>query len=196
MARQAAKIRTLLPGLLFAACLLGSDAMAQTAEHHNDHPKYWSSEGWDVYAYDDEDMCEAAAETVSGEHFTFAYLPRSASYSFILTNANATSLRDGQSVRLMVAFIRQGEVNLDWGEQTFNVRHTGGTVAFTSPLLRSPIDRDMALSDQLGLFRYSTNGELLLVAGISLDRSAEAIEHMRQCAFEAAELNPDDPFLR
>lgn len=181
---------------LAATMFHSSAAHGQSADYHEDQPIYWSSAGWNVFAYEDEDMCEMAAETNNGEHFTFAYLPRIASFSFILTNSSATSLRDGQSVELLIAFVRNGQVNLDWGEQSFDVRHTGGAVAFTSPLLRSPIDKDMAQSDQLGLFRRANDGELVIVGGINLDGSAEAIQQTKQCAFEAAGLNPDDPFLR
>lgn len=182
--------------LVLATVLMDQSVSADSAVLDNEKKPYWSEGAWAVYSYPEEEMCEMAADTYNGEMFTFASFPKRGGFTFLMTNRKATSLSDGDVVNLEIIFLRNNRIDNGWGTRRFNVQKTDGLVLFLSPLLPHPIDEDIAKATHIGLFRTSSNGEPVLVAGIELPGSSKAIPKLRECAFDAANLNADDPFLK
>ena len=157
---------------------------------------YWEGKsGWKIYSYPDEDMCEMAKNQLPDEHFTLAYFPKDKVFGLVFTNANATSLEGGSSVKLNVVLKKNGPIDLGWGSKDFEIVTTDGNVAF-STFLHSPIDTDIAQSESISIFRKDVAGKPVIVAFVDLDGSSEAIKKLISCAIIAAKLNPNDPFLK
>lgn len=177
--------------ILFAiALVLGQDA---TARIENDPKPFWSGEeGWRVFAYPEEEMCDIGFETASGEYVTVGYKPKDHQTSLMVTNKHATSLKAGQVKRLAVAFgtapgVRFGAVHM----LSFEVLDADGKLVLSATDTYPDFLDDFGKSGVMGVLNPGGG----VVTAISLVGSSQAITQLRSCAVEAAGLDPKDPFL-
>jgi hypothetical protein len=153
---------------------------------------YWSQNGWRVFAYDAEDMCDIGVSNENDQYMTVGYSAKENVISFMVTNAAATSLVEGQKVNLTVVVLKGEEISRNWDSKQFTVKKSDQKGA-----LFVSLDMDTGLLDAL------SDGEIIgvmspqkkAVAGFSLENAKSAIDKLRKCSFEMGELNPDDPFL-
>jgi hypothetical protein len=159
----------------------------------SDQQAYWVEGGWRVFSYPDEESCEIGVKPKEGMYLTLKYLPRDSAAYLMVMNDTATSRADGERVSLDIAFINDTDVTRLWDDTPFTVRvmQNGSRAMVSEPLAeefltRFALDRALAVTTQTRA----------LVGGSVLEGSAKAIEQLRKCAFEAAKLNPADPFLQ
>jgi hypothetical protein len=153
---------------------------------------YWEQDGWRVFAYDAEDMCDIGVTNQNNQYMTVGYSAKENLISFMVTNAAATSLTDGQKINLTVVVLKGEEISRNWDSQQFTVKKSD-----QKGMLFVSFDMDVGLLDAL------SDGEVIgvmspqkkAVAGFSLENAKPAIDSLRKCSFEMGELNPDDPFL-
>jgi hypothetical protein len=153
---------------------------------------YWEQDGWRVFAYDAEDMCDIGVTNENDQYMTVGYSAKENAISFMVTNAAATSLSEGQKVNLTVVVLKGEEISRQWDNQQFTAKKSDQKGA-----LFVSFDMDVGLLDAL------SDGDIIgvmspqkkAVAGFSLENAKQAIESLRKCSFEMGELNPDDPFL-
>lgn len=69
---------------------------------------YWSQDGWSVYAYDAENMCDIGVANEKGQYMTIGCVAKENAMTFAVSNAAATSLTEGQKVKLTVAILGRG----------------------------------------------------------------------------------------
>lgn len=181
----------MLLGLLaMVAAMMGQDA---TARIDSDQRPYWSSDqGWRVFAYPAEEMCDIGLSTVSGEYVTVGYWPKAAVASLMVTNRHATSLRAGDTKRLVVGFAkapgqRFGSVH----EMSSEVLDAEGSLVLSATETYPSFLDDFAGSGVMGVLNPGGG----VVAAIPLGGSSQAVARLRACAIEAAGLDPEDPFL-
>jgi hypothetical protein len=153
---------------------------------------YWSQDGWRVFAYDAEDMCDIGISNENNQYMTVGYLAKENAMTLMVSNAAATSLADGQKVKLTIVVLKAEQVSKEWDNKQFTVKKSNqkGSM-FVS------FDMDVALLDALsdGEIMAVMSPQKKTVAAFRLDNAKQAIENLRKCSFEMGELNPDDPFL-
>ncbi len=172
--------------LLLSLMLLTSDLVIDK------NAPYWSDKGWRVLAYDDEDTCDIGIENMQGQYMTIGFYPKTDGLIFMVTNANATSLADGDKVKLTVAILESGEISNIWEDKEFVVRNNElKGVLFVSYDLDTSLLEGISKGELLAVI--SPQGKA--VATFRLDNATPAVEKLRTCAFEMGELNPNDPFL-
>ena len=134
-----------------------------------------------VFANDDE------AST-----FIFSYVPTVGKAIFSFSNSKATSLKDGEKVKLVIHF-NNGKVIRSYSNVTFTANVLGDYESRF--LISEPIDKaildDIAASISVGI---AYEGKA--VSAYDLTGSASAVAAMRKCALEATGLNAADPFLK
>ena len=181
--------------IFLSLLLITGNAGAQVAFDRSTDSYWENNSGWRIFSYPAEDMCEMTKNPLPEEHFTLAYFPRDKTFGLVFTNANATSLESGSSVRLHVILKKDGQVDQSWGVRNFEISKTEGSVAF-SIFLKAPIHTDIAQSESISIFREDSLGKPLAVAFVGLDGSGEATEKLIACAITTAKLKPNDPFLK
>jgi hypothetical protein len=107
-----------------------------------------------------------------------------------LINDNATSIADGQTVKLRIVFTTGNRLDDGWGEQDFTIFVSNGTRVLNSGWFNTEMLDDFAKND----YFIAEFGEKL-VSGAKLTDSAAMIAKLRKCSVEAAGLNPKDPFV-
>lgn len=115
-------------------------------------------------------------------------------YAFLsFTNSKATSLKEGDKVKLLVAFkYPNGDYDEDWGVGEFDVNVASqGSRFFSSPIYNVQMLEDFGRARLVGFFVGDE-----VVSSFPLEGSAAAIKELRKCAFEMVGLNPLDPFLK
>ncbi len=153
---------------------------------------YWSQDGWRVFAYDTEDMCDIGVGNEGNQYMTVGYSVKANAMTFMVTNAASTSLVEGQKVRLDVITLKGEEVSKIWENKQFAVKKSNpnGTM-FVS------FDMDITLLDAIsgGDIIAVMSPQKKVVAAFKLENAEQAVKNLRKCSFEMGELNPDDPFL-
>lgn len=168
-------------------------AQSPTVSNNTGDGVYWKSAPWTVYKYSDEDTCDIGNALPNGEYLSVQYHPKDKFASIMMTNKSATSLADEQRVNLDIVFFRNKEISGHFQSVQFTARkHDDYTVALISQHLDTDFLNRMAQSDTMGLFTNKS----ALVGAARLVGSAQAVSQLKTCAFEAAELNPNDPFLK
>lgn len=144
-----------------------------------------------VFAYPDEEMCDLGFPTASGEYVTIGYKPRVGT-SVMITNKHATSLRAGEVKSLVVVFGSEpGRPFTSKHVMPFDVHKVDAQrVLSASPTYKDFLD-DFARSG----FMAVLTPQGAVVSAIKLDGSSSAVEQLRACAYVAAKLDPQDPFL-
>lgn len=137
-----------------------------------------------------------AARGYEGDHFLhIGFDPVTNTVAVGVTDPNATSLKEGQEIKLHVFFFGANTVDDGWGLWDFTV----GKDDDGRPMMLGAFDardmlRDIARSESIA---FSIDAEAKRPVGLfPLKGSAAAVAALRQCSFEAAGLNPNDPFLR
>ena len=152
----------------------------------------WVNGRWNVYSYDDEDSCEIGIVPKEGEYLTVKYAPRETAVYLVMTNKDATSKVDGEIVILDVMFFNEKVLTGSWRNINFKVTvMADGRRAIASEALAKNF---LSLfSSEIYVAVITKSGEMF--GGINLDGSSLATSHLRKCAYAAADLNPNDPFL-
>ena len=119
------------------------------------------------------------------------YDAKTGGVQLVLFNENATSVADGQKLKLKIIFTTGKQIDEGWGEREFTsaVGESGSRMFYSEPFTKQMLD-DLAKQDYL----LVQNGERL-VSGAKLEQSAAMVAKLKQCSIEAAGLNKDDPFL-
>lgn len=157
-----------------------------------DKESYWRDERWSVYAYPEEDSCEIGIVPKEGEYLTLRHDPRDKTAHLMITNNAATSKGDGETVSLDIVFLVAKDFGKRWNDTKFIVKvMPNGNRALISEALNQNFLSAFAESEVLAVVTKSWS----IVGGLNLSKSALAVKALRQCALEAAELNPNDPFL-
>ncbi|RYG88920.1 MAG: hypothetical protein EON59_02875 [Alphaproteobacteria bacterium] len=174
--------------LISVAALLMQDA---TIQLQADAEPVWSSGSWQVYSYPDEDMCDIGFPTESGEYVTIGYSPKNKTANLLVTNRYATSLKTGDRRKLQV-FFGNSPAQPALVEHTllFEVVKLGEQRAFSAAETYPSFLRDFASHSVMSVMAPTGKA----VAAIQLKGSAEAVKQLRQCALQAAEMDPRDPF--
>ncbi|MGN7931914.1 hypothetical protein [Sphingopyxis sp. 22461] len=158
----------------------------------NDRTLEWSSGPWRIFPYPEEQSCDLGYSAPNDEYWTVAYSARVKAVRLLITNKKATSVEAGRDVRLTILFLRNSKLSAEWPNTTFETHVVrGGERAFVSEPLALEFLDEFAKADFVGVMT-----DKAAVAGASLSGSAEAIGRLRNCAFTAAGLNADDPFLK
>ena len=173
-----------------------TNASAQSVVVDRVSDAYWEGEGWRVIPYPEEQMCDLAIDSVTNESFTLGYYPLESQFSLVFTNKEAKSLKSGQKISLWLVFITNGKVDAEWGEFEFTVTKNDENVFFGTHGFNKKLLNDVSQSDIVGLFRLDAERDPVVVSAVPLKGSAKAIVQLKECAFEAAGLNPNDPFLQ
>jgi hypothetical protein len=158
---------------------------------------YWSANGWRIFAYDAENMCDIGVTNANDQYMTVGYSAKRNGVTFMVTNSAATSLIEGQTVNLTVAVFKDEEIFKIWESIKFTVKKSDPKGTFQKGTMFVSFDMDVSFLEAL------SDGELMgvvspqskPVAVFSLDNAKEAIDRLRRCSFEMGELNPEDPFL-
>jgi uncharacterized membrane protein len=136
---------------------------------------YWSQDGWLVFAYDAEDMCDIGISNENNQYMTVGYLAKENAMTFMVSNAAATSLADGQKVKLTVVVLKAEQVSKEWDNKQFTVKKSNqkGSM-FVS------FDMDVALLDALsdGEIMAVMSPQKKTVAAFRLDNAKQAIENL------------------
>ena len=120
------------------------------------------------------------------------YNAQNAHVILYLGNENATSVKDGQTIKLSLIFTRDEHTDDGWGEQEFtaHANEDGSRLFDSSGWFKPEMLDDIAKNDY---FMALYNGKL--VSGAKLNNSAAVVAQLRECSVKAANLNPKDPFL-
>jgi hypothetical protein len=153
---------------------------------------YWSQDGWRVFAYDTEDMCDIGVTNENDQYMTIGYSAKKNAIAFMVSNSAVTSLIDGQKVKLTVAVIKKEEIIGGWEDLQFTAKKSEekGALLVTFDIGEELLD---AMSD--GEIIGVMSPQKKAVAKFDLQNAHQAVDKLRKCAFEMGELNPDDPFL-
>jgi len=106
----------------------------------------------------------------------------------------ASSRKDGEELKLKLLFMdTMNNLDSGWGEKKFVVSRMGPseTPIFVSGILNREVLDDLARNKFIALYF----GDKLIIS-LNLSGSAVVVSKLRKCAFEAAGLNADDPFLQ
>lgn len=170
--------------------LAGTQESARVEQHPT--PLWHSPEGWRVFPYPDEEMCDLGMPTPSGEYLTVGYAPRARRTNLSVTNRHATSLRVGETRPLTVILRTATGRTVTRRVITFRTLDADGTIVLsagqTYPLLLDELAQASLLTVQT-----AAGAE---VASVPLAGSTEAVAQLRACAAVAARIDPADPFLR
>lgn len=170
----------------------GSDVEAKV-RIDKDQALQWSNGPWRVFPYPDEGTCDLGYSAPNGEYITLAYSARNKSVRLLMTNRNATSVDAGDTVTLNVVFLRNGKMSAHWEQTEFETHVAQGDKrAFVSEGLAVNFLDAFANADYMVAMTTANVG----VGGAKLEGSAEAVNQLRDCGFETAGLNPNDPFLK
>ena len=180
-----------LLAIVAAFSLLSGQEQTTTIDH--DLPAYWrGEEGWRVFSYPDEAMCDIGFPTPSGEYVTVGYHPVDRRVNLLVTNRHATSLRVGETRSLIVGFLLGATPeSAITNFATFRVVDAGGQRALSALSTYAAFLDDFARARIMFVMTPSH----AIVSAIPLTGSAEAARQVRACAMEAAHLDPNDPFL-
>lgn len=172
--------------LTLAALSLAASASAQV-DHHE---KF--DDGWVVTKY--ERLCSAVRQYETGDLVSVSYVPEMNSVTILFTDQKSTSLRDDQEVDLYIHLLSRDYSQENLGRKAFEViRDEGFPPTFV-----------VNLGEGREILKHISKHELIVftieptektVGSYFLDGSARAIASMKECSFEAAGLNEDDPFL-
>lgn len=175
-----------------AAIALLAAMQDSTARIDSDLTPYWSGEeGWRVFAYPDEEMCDLGFPTASGEYVTIGYKPRVGT-SVMITNKHATSLRAGEVKSLVIVFGSEpGRPFTSKHVMPFDVHEVDAQRVLSA----SPTYKDFLADFARSGFMAALTPQGAVVSAIKLHGSSRAVEQLRACAYGAAELDPQDPFL-
>ena len=164
---------------------------AVTIDH--DLPPYWRGpQGWRVFSYPDERMCDLGFATPSGEYVTVGLHPADGRVNLLVTNRHATSVRVGETRSLIIGFLPGPDP------------HSAVAHAATFEVVEAEGQRGLSASATYPAFLADFSGSTVMfvmttdhaiVSAIPLSGSAEAARQLRACALAAAHLDPDDPFL-
>jgi hypothetical protein len=148
--------------------------------------------GWSIWTL--ERYCSASRMYAGGDILVIAYDPANNRAILSITDPDATSLKEGEQISLHIMFIVRNELDLGWGERTFQVNKNGDASQMIGFFDGREMLHDFARSDLIG-FSIDEDAERL-VGSYGLDGSADAMAALKRCSFEMSGLNPNDPFLR
>jgi len=139
-------------------------------------------------------QCLAARSYESGDILYIAYDAETNLAVVSVSDPDATSLKDGQEVKLHVIFIGNERLDTGWGVRDFKVFKEDSSIMMMGSFDARDMLRDVARNDIIALSIDGTAERL--VGAYNLDGSSAAIDALRRCSFEVKGLNPNDPFLR
>lgn len=183
----------MLKRILVIAAALVFACPANADPKEPDDPKLYATVGdWQVRQVNLSHAPACAAMwAVDGMATSVIYDAKSGEVVLWLENAKATSVADGQTVKLDITFTKGSGVDNGWGEREFTVKvDDDGTRSFMSKAFTTEMLDDFAKQEYL-LIDYDHK----LVSGAKLDHSAVMVAKLRECSVKAAGLNADDPFL-
>jgi hypothetical protein len=159
----------------------------------SDYPVYWKQGSWTVYPFKDEESCDLGYKEANNEYLTIAYSAKEKFFRILITNKDASSLKNDQVVSLNVYFTKNGKMAESWNPIDFSARRMEGQ----SPILVSDMITSKALSDfeKNDVFAVMTRSDKI-VSAYRLEGSAKAIEQLRSCGSDVAGINPNDPFMK
>lgn len=147
--------------------------------------------GWSVEI--EGGSCLASTVYKNGDLFVVGYNPIQDRAAIIITDADATSLNEGDEVALYVIFLAGKKLNEDWGATIFNVLKHNGVSQMLGGFEGRRMIGDIARNDTIVFSIDGTTDRM--VGAYKLAGSRAAMESLRRCAFELQGLNPNDPFL-
>ena len=137
--------------------------------------------------------CFASTLYKNSDLFVVGYNPVDDRAAIMITDADATSLNEGDEVSLYVMFFTGRKLNEDWGTNIFSVLKHNGVSQMLGGFEGRRMIGDIARNDTIV---FSIDGTTDRVVGAyKLDGSGAAMKSLRRCAFELHGLNPNDPFL-
>lgn len=180
--------------ILAAGLMSAATPQEQVGRVDTDLPAYWrSAEGWRVFAYPDEEMCDIGMPTENGEYVTIGFRPKVNAVNFYVSNQHATSLHAGDIKRLSVVFASLPSLkpksihNVD-----FTVMNIDGKIGLSAPGTYPEFLDDFSTASIMLVATETKKA----VAAVRLTGSAEAVKQLRACAMSAAHMDPKDPFLQ
>lgn len=177
--------------MAFAAVWGAQDAVATVEKEPT--PWWRDDNGWRVFSYPDQSMCDIGYATPAGGYITVGYRPKERATNLGVLNPHVTSLRVGESRRLVVVFGPAiGKSYVRSHTLTFEVVEADGQLVLSASDTYADFLADLGSSGVMGVLTPSG----AVVAAIELRGSKDAVQHLRACAFQAAKLDPADPFLR
>jgi len=178
---------------LFMIALLAPLGEAPSVEFQPDQPIYWSSERWNVFGYPDEGVCDIGHAASEDSYLSLQYDARAQIAKLMVTNKFAKSMADGDTVLLNIVLFQNKSIAKTWDNTHFTVRvlEDGSRALISSELPRQFLTA-FSESELLGVVTPRN----AVVGGANLTGSAKAIEMLEKCSFEAAELDPRDPFIQ
>jgi hypothetical protein len=171
----------------FALAAITCEAEAQDSDFEFLH------DGWTIGQTAENDYCALLRQYDDNTYFGILFDARNQVVMISLENEFATSLNNGENVRLdMIIFTSVGNSTGDgWDGLSYSVSvDEDGSRRFISERLNPEVLDDLARHSNVG-WMYRGN----VVQSLALDGSARAIEALRDCSFEVAGLNRRDPFL-
>ena len=164
---------------------------ASAADNSATRPGDYATVGlWHVSRYTNKPGCYALMAL--GDMATGVdYDAKTGGVQLVLFNEKATSVADGQKLKLKIVFTTGEDIDQGWGEQDFTsaVGENGSRMFYSSPFNKQMLD-DLAKQEYL-IVQYRGR----MVSGAKLEQSAAMVAKLKQCSIEAAGLNKDDPFL-
>lgn len=183
--------------MMLAVCCAAAPAAVQAQQSL----EYFSNDDFSVKRLEDGDGCVMSTVFThkrDGEiYFGVVYDAREKLVAVAVTSQITTSLPDKGEVSLDVVFLDNGGVKYDsgWGSRNFTYSKEDGSymfyTQFTGAEASSQILSDIARSSTFGLF-YNDK----IFQALPLKGSALPVQKLRDCAFEVAGLNRNDPFAQ
>lgn len=177
--------------LIAVTALLAPNTGAQAQETGTATYKLFDN-GWRIMS--ESDQCVAMRYYDDGDILYINYQPKQNSTTVLITDADSTSLEDGQQIKLHPVFVGNGKVDDGWGAWNFTVSKGDRFISMFASFSARDMLADIAKNDTIAFSIDGTPDRL--VGAYRLDGSAAAMATLRRCAFEVSGLNPDDPFLK
>lgn len=172
------KLNWLTPALLLAS------PTAAIAAKPIDHVGSWS-------IYRNKTTCSAYSTFADGESLGISYDASDRSTSVVFTNANATSLAQGDT-RTIDIYLKRPDGSLDDSRRGtgFTIdTDSGGRRIFVSGELPEPALSDFENASAVTFF-YNDK----MIAAYQLTGSAAALKTVEQCSMKLHDINPKDVF--
>ena len=167
----------------------------------DDLKPYYENANFSVQRSDEDGDCVMSAmfehKQDGATCFGVLYDAKDKSVTLGITSTIPTSLPDEGKVDLDIGFLDNGPIKYDdgWGARSFSYSKEDGEYMFVTSFTGSgpvgDILKDLAQSRVIAFF-YNEK----IFTALPLKGSSEAVQKLKDCAFEAAGLNRRDPFAQ
>jgi hypothetical protein len=167
-----------------ALALITAHGSQLAAKEYESNHKHWS-----IFTMDGP-SCGMAGTFEGDTRFFVIYHPRDDKVTLALSDENMQSLREGVEYEMETVFITGRQIDDGWGTKPFSARRFKDGV----PYLIRGFEGKVMLDDiaKNNVIGFSYMGKV--IASLSLNGSAVAVQRLRECSYHRAGINPDDPF--